>query len=229
MKLEVRCAQCGKGYLVDEAKIPLEGGIVPCQVCGTTITLRPRASAPPPAPAGPPAKPLVAAPPFAPATPSAAENEVCCPRCGLHFNPANRAEREPSTRPTVLLVEDMDYFVEIARDALGGRYELKVAKSVDEARSVLAGGGIDLLLLDLTLEGGQDGLRLLRESPGKTCPVLLFTAQDESEMYGDGWTRLLAMGIDDVVIKGMNMGEILTRKVAALLGEPQAKDTYQQR
>jgi predicted Zn finger-like uncharacterized protein len=224
MKIEVRCAQCGKGYLVDEAKIPSEGGTVPCQVCGTTITLKPRASAPPPAPPRPLAKPAVA-----PATPNSAENEVCCPRCGLHFNPANRTEREPSARATVLIVEDMDYFVEIARDALAGRYELKVAKSVDEARSILAGGGIDLLLLDLTLEGGQDGLRLLRESPGKTCPVLLFTAQDESEMYGDGWTRLLAMGIDDVVIKGMNMGEILARKVAALLGEPQAKDTYQQR
>jgi DNA-binding response OmpR family regulator len=127
------------------------------------------------------------------------------------------------------VVEDMDYFVEIARDALAGRYELKVAKSVDEASAILARGGIDLLLLDLTLEGGQDGLRLLRESPGKTCPVLLFTAQDESEMYGDGWTRLLAMGIDDVVIKGMNMGEILARKVSVLLGEPQAKDSYQQR
>jgi DNA-binding response OmpR family regulator len=85
---------------------------------------------------------------------------------------------------------------------------------------------IDLVLLDLTLEGGQDGLRLLREGPGKTCPVLLFTAQDESEMYGDGWTRLLALGVDDVVIKGMNMGEILSRKVAALLGEPQPQDTY---
>lgn len=224
MKIEVRCAQCGKGYLVDESRIPPEGAIVPCQVCGTTITLKPGLAVSPPAP---PAAPAVATPP--PKPPVAAESEVCCPRCGLHFSPANRAEREPSTRATVLLVEDMDYFIEIARDALAGRYELKIAKGVDEAQAILGRGGIDLLLLDLTLEGGQDGLRLLRESPGKTCPVLLFTAQDESEMYGDGWTRLLAMGIDDVVIKGMNMGEILSRKVSALLGEPQAKDTYQQR
>jgi hypothetical protein len=55
--------------------------------------------------------------------------------------------------------------------------------------------------------------------------VLLFTAQDESEMYGDGWTKLLSLGVDDVVIKGMNMGEMLTRKVAALLGEPLPHDT----
>jgi DNA-binding response OmpR family regulator len=143
----------------------------------------------------------------------------------MHFTPAGEPER--TSRPTVLIVEDMDYFTEIARDALGGRYELKCAKTVAEARGLLAGGRIDLLLLDLTLEGGQDGLRLLREPPGKTCPVLLFTAQDESDMYGDSWTRLQALGADDVVIKGMNMGESLTRKVAALLGEALPQDGVQ--
>ena len=47
-------------------------------------------------------------------------------------------------RPTLLIVEDMDYFVEIARDALGGRYELKIARTLDEARALLHQGGIDL-------------------------------------------------------------------------------------
>ena len=120
----------------------------------------------------------------------------------------------------------MDYFVEIARDALGGRYELKIAKTLGEARTLLLQGGIDLMLLDLTLQQGEDGLRLLREPPGKVCPVLLFTAQDESEMYGDGWEKLLALGVDGVVIKGMNMNETLSRKVAEMLGEPLAQEGY---
>jgi DNA-binding response OmpR family regulator len=120
----------------------------------------------------------------------------------------------------------MDYFIEIARDALAARYQLKVAKTLAEARALLVQGGIDLLLLDLTLENGEDGLRLLREPPGKICPVLLFTAQDESEMYGDGWAKLLAMGVDDVVIKGMNMDEALSRKVAEMLGEPLPQDAF---
>jgi CheY-like chemotaxis protein len=145
--------------------------------------------------------------------------DVCCPRCGLHFTPEAHLA-SPDQRPTVLLVEDLEYFVEIARDALSGKYEVKTARSVGEARAELLRGGIDLLLLDLALEGGEDGLALLREAPGKTCPILLFTAQDESEMYGEGWSRLQALGVDDVVIKGMNMGEMLTRKVATLLGEP---------
>ena len=58
----------------------------------------------------------------------------------------------------------------------------------------------------------------LRRHP-KPCPVLAFTAEDESEMYGEGWSRLQAAGIDDVVRKGMNVNEALLRKVAAALGE----------
>lgn len=214
MKLEVRCGGCGKGYLVDESKMPVGGGFVPCQSCGATIELK--APRPPafraPSPVMPP--------------PAARASEVCCPRCNLHFVPDAKSKPLTSGRPTVLVVEDMEYFVEIARDALAGRYELKVAKTLDEARAILAQGGIDLLLLDVTLEKGEDGLRLLKEPPGKLCPVLLFTAQDESEMYGEGWARLQALGVDDAVIKGMNMDEALQRKVAEMLGESLPQDAF---
>ena len=56
--------------------------------------------------------------------------------------------------------------------------------------------------------------------------MLLFTAQDESDMYGDGWAKLKALGVDDAVIKGMNMDEMLLRKVAAMLGEPLPEDAF---
>jgi esterase/lipase len=36
-------------------------------------------------------------------------------------------------------------------------------------------------------------------------------------MYGDAWSELKGYGADDVVVKGMQMGETLARKVAALL------------
>jgi CheY-like chemotaxis protein/DNA-directed RNA polymerase subunit RPC12/RpoP len=236
VKIELRCSRCGKGVLVDESQAPVEGGYLPCVFCGSTIVIKPRpvaarparaaapvAEAPAPTTA-PPAPAATAAP--ADSVPAAPSTEVCCPRCGLHFTPERRRDEVRAARPVVLLVEDMDYFVEIARDALAARYEVRHAKTVAEARALLARGGVDLLLLDVVLEDGQDGLRLLQEAPGKTCPVLLFTAQDESEMYGERWDRLRALGVDDVVMKGMNMGETLTRKVGALLGEPQAQDTY---
>lgn len=236
MKVEVRCPACGKGYLVDERRIPPAGSSVLCQACGARIALppparktRPAATAPRPAsaPPAPPASSSSAASPVnAPsAAPAERPGEVCCPRCGLHFVPsAARATEAALERRTVLLVEDMDYFVEIAREALASRYEVKIAKSLDEARAVLLNGRVDLMLLDLTLERGEDGLALLRETPGKVCPVLLFTAQDESEMYGAEWEAMKTAGVDDVVIKGINMGETLLRKVAALLGEPLSAD-----
>jgi predicted Zn finger-like uncharacterized protein len=219
MKVEVRCRACGKGYLVEESKIPAGGGSVSCQACGARIDIKVKAPARPPAPPTP-----AAPPPEVPVADGTRRGEVSCPRCGLHFVPGAQAAPAPGARRTILIVEDLHYFVEIARDALAGRYEVKTARTVEEARAILATGGIDLILLDLTLEGGQDGLRLLREPPGKVCPVLLFTAQDESEMYGEGWANLRAVGVDDVVIKGMNMGEALLRKVGDLLGDAQLQD-----
>ena len=38
-------------------------------------------------------------------------------------------------------------------------------------------------------------------------------------MYGDSWEELRALGADDMVLKGMNVGESLLRKVGALLGK----------
>jgi predicted Zn finger-like uncharacterized protein len=223
LKIEVRCDGCGKGYLVDEGKLPPGGGFVPCQSCGATITLH--APAMVPRAPSPKNEDLPAAAHAAGGEPERA-GEVCCPRCNLHFVPDAQTAAKSAGRPTILVVEDMEYFLEIAREALAERYEVKTAKSVDEARAILLGGGIDLLLLDVTLERGEDGLRLLREPPGKICPVLLFTAQDETDMYGDGWANLRALGIDDVIIKGMNMDEALSRKVAEILGQPVEQDRF---
>lgn len=206
MKFEVRCPSCGRGYLVDPAKVPAQGGVIHCQKCGATI---PVSSPEPPAPA-----------PIPPQAPAA---EVVCPRCGLHFVPAAaRPAAGGGQRRVVLVVEDMDYFLEIATDALRGKYEVRTAKTVGEAVRQLRAGGIDAVLLDLNLEHGEDGLEILRLHP-KACPVIAFTAQDEEEMYGEGWERLQALGVDDIVRKGMHMTETLQRKVGAALGEPESE------
>lgn len=223
MKIEVRCPACGKAYLVDPAKVPPAGGVVACVACGASIAIGAPASLEPAAPptAGPAPRPTLprAAAPEPPA-------EVVCPRCALHFIPDRTRPKAPEgARARILVVEDMPYFLEIARDALSERYDVCAASTVDEGLRVLAGGGIDLILLDLTLQNGEDGLRLLREMRVKRCPVLLFTAQDESEMYGDGWERVRDLGIDDVVFKGMNMAETLVRKVGVLLGEVESPST----
>lgn len=221
MKVEIRCPACGRGYLVDEAKIPPAGGKATCKACGGAIELPKRAPSPPAPrqPAAPsPAPQKASRASGSPTTPS--DGTVVCPRCGLHFSPARTGPAtRGASRPTVLVVEDMDYFLEIAKDALSPKYEVKTASTLAEARRALSAGGVDAILLDLTLRNGEEGLTLIREMPFKPCPVLLFTAADESEMYGESWAKLRSLGVDDLVIKGINVGESLCRKVGTLLGE----------
>jgi CheY-like chemotaxis protein len=136
----------------------------------------------------------------------------------LHFHlDAAPSPEHRSARPTVLVVEDMSFFQEMAREALASKYDVKCATSVAEARQVLAAGRVDIVLLDLVLGDGEDGLSLLRGFASKPCPILVFTAQDESELYGARWDELRALGADDLVFKGINTGETLVRKVDELL------------
>ncbi len=157
-------------------------------------------------------------PPVPSSTVAAGGEEVVCPRCGLHFQPRPRPARTAEGgRKTVLVVEDNPYFIEIAQEALGERFNVRNARTFDEAWSALASGGIDLLVLDLTLDKGEGGRALLQQLGIKPCPILIFTARDESEMYGEEWDELRALGADDMVLKGMNVGETLTRKACELL------------
>ena len=236
MKVEIRCPSCQKVYLVDEAGL---GSELPCPGCAVHIA--PRIPASPsrdlPVLSADESETLAEATSAAvdravvtapvarpPADPRPAQKprgaEIVCPRCKLHFVPRGQTEalQGSDKRQTVLVVEDMDYFQEIARDALATDFNVRTAESVAEAREILRAGGISLLVLDLTLDGGDHGLDLLREFPAKPCPILIYTAKDESEMYGDSWEELQNLGADDIVIKGMNVGESLVRKVSALLG-----------
>lgn len=203
-KFEVQCPACHELYLLEQDAVPAGGGKIPCLNCGGLIPVsiaEPEISVPEP-----------------PAATAAAE-EVICPRCQLHFVPRVAQEQDPlSTRRTVLVVEDMEYFREIAKDALGELYEVKTADSPAEALRILGLGGIDLLVLDLSLEHTEDGLGLLTQLQPKPCPILIFTAEDEAEMYGERWEMLQQYGADDLVMKGMNVGEMLFKKVGDLLG-----------
>jgi CheY-like chemotaxis protein len=153
-------------------------------------------------------------------TPVSAYEQVVCPRCNLHFQPRQRPSERAVAQKTILVVDDLAYFRQIAKDALEPTFGVKTAATADEARELIAAGGIDLLVLDLTLDGSNAGRELLAELRPKPCPILIFTAQDESEMYGENWENLKRLGADDLVIKGMQVAESLARKASTLLGVP---------
>jgi CheY-like chemotaxis protein len=222
-KTEVHCPECGGAWTIDKpragemlcprcmTRIPLTGSVVRGAVPRPAAPVPPAAeSAPAPtAPAAGEAAVPVGAPP--------AGGPVVCPRCQLHFVPRSATEPPASGRPTILVVDDLAYFRQLAADALEPTFAVRTAATSAEAREFLAAGGIDLLVLDLTLDGCNAGRDLLAELTPKPCPILIFTAQDESMMYGEPWEELQRLGADDVVIKGMKVAESLARKASALL------------
>ena len=81
---------------------------------------------------------------------------------------------------TLLLVEDDIPTQEFMKMALGKKYKIFTAVSADEARSSLDANAIDLVLMDLSLKGDEDGLQLtrtLRQSERfKRLPIIALTA-----------------------------------------------------
>jgi len=89
---------------------------------------------------------------------------------------------QPPTRPCVLVVEDDPETQGFMRVLLGRRYEVLLAGSGDELRRRLESDGerIRVVLMDLSLKGGEDGLQLTRalraQDRWKTLPVIAVTA-----------------------------------------------------
>lgn len=137
------------------------------------------------------------------------------PTC-LHFSPM------PAR---LLLIDDDARLTAMLGDYLGAAgFEVAVAGSLAEARSQLASGAFDLLVLDLML-GDGDGLDFCRELRGdahtRRLPVLMLSAR------GEPMDRILGLelGADDYLAKPFEPRELQAR-IKALLrrAEPQSQD-----
>ena len=248
----VSCPGCNTSYSLDERKIPSGGGHLTCRECGNKWKVGgpPRVSQPGAAESAAPkaeaasqrsetASPVTAAPVTPASIPRSDSSAhltrpVNCPKCGHFFVPAAAHTAEavsshsgatPKTRPRILLVEDQNYFAEMTREALGESFETTVASTLSSARALVDSGNFDLVILDLSLEEGQDGSHVLKTTRKRGIPVLIFTARDETELYGGGWDQLKAAGASDILFKGMNVGDELRKRVQALIAAPQKRPT----
>jgi DNA-binding NtrC family response regulator len=106
--------------------------------------------------------------------------------------------------PVVLFVDDEEGLLELYRTAFTREgYAVEVSATLDGARTRLAGGGVDLVVLDIRMAEGS-GLTLLREikSTEHRLPVVLSTAYAR---FQDDFASWLA---DSYVVKSSDLGEL---------------------
>jgi len=110
--------------------------------------------------------------------------------------------------PMILAVDDEPEILTLLADYMGSRgFRVVTAPNAQDARNILGGTKVDLVLLDITMPG-EDGLSLarhLREHHGP--PVILVTALGAvtDKIVG------LEVGADDYVTKPFEMRELLAR------------------
>ena len=119
----------------------------------------------------------------------------------------------------MLVVEDQDYFYQLAKEALGDQYDTVTVRTSGAALREIERCKPDLLVLDLLLAEGSHGKEVLEGLTDRSFPILIFTSQDEREMFGrKQWDELRQLGASDILLKGINVADDLQRKVEALLG-----------
>jgi two-component system KDP operon response regulator KdpE len=117
----------------------------------------------------------------------------------------------------VLLIEDDRELRATLRDALEVEgYRVATAASLAEARATLrqalAGGSVDLVLLDLGLPDGEGESLLAALREQRLAPVIVISARHTD----DRKIRLLDAGADDYLVKPFSVGELLARMRVAL-------------
>jgi signal transduction histidine kinase len=114
----------------------------------------------------------------------------------------------------VLIVDDSLTVRSELADALGD-YEVACAASGEEALTLLAGGGVDAILLDLIMPG-LSGLetcqRIKAEAAWRDLPVLILSAQSESQALKE----CINAGADDYVTKSADYTVLKARLKAQL-------------
>jgi DNA-binding response OmpR family regulator len=119
----------------------------------------------------------------------------------------------------ILVCDDEVGLREMVQEYLAKRgFKVSTAANADELRTILASGGIDLIVLDINMPG-EDGLSALRSlRADNPVPVIMLTAAGEviDRILG------LEMGADDYLGKPVDLRELEARIKAVLRrkGEP---------
>ncbi|NQT63947.1 MAG: response regulator [Candidatus Marinimicrobia bacterium] len=109
-----------------------------------------------------------------------------------------------SDQKHILYVEDHYDSQMLIRSMLQGQYQVSCVKTTAEADEILESHSIDMVLMDLSLEGDEDGLmmvRRLRSLPKyNSIPIIAITAH----AYPADRQQALDAGCDAFVTKPVN-------------------------
>ena len=114
----------------------------------------------------------------------------------------------------ILLVEDnpgdVTLLTVMLTDEGGSRFEIETASRIGAAVERLAKGGIDVVLLDLTLPDAQglDAVIRLREY-ARTIPIIVQTGLDDENLA----VQAMHHGAQDYIVKGSVDGKLLVRMI----------------
>ncbi len=108
----------------------------------------------------------------------------------------------------ILLVEDNEIIVKGLKYLLEQeKFDIKIAKNIVEAKTIIKKQKFDLYLLDITLPDG-DGYEVCQYvKKQKDVPVIFLTAKDEELNV----VQCLDMGADDYIIKPFRNRELISR------------------
>jgi signal transduction histidine kinase/CheY-like chemotaxis protein len=112
--------------------------------------------------------------------------------------------RTAARKATILIVEDDEDNQSLIRKTLENQFEIRLASSADEARHELDGHSVDLILMDWSLHGAEDGVTLTRSlrqnERFKKIPVVAVTAhalpEDRKLAVATGFDAFLGKPID---------------------------------
>jgi PAS domain S-box-containing protein len=123
-------------------------------------------------------------------------------------SPQQRGAQERSQARTILVVEDDEQTQEYMRVLLKKEYSIRIATSGTEAWEILSQNGIDLILMDLSLRGEEDGLHLTRRIRENltfhTIPIIAITAH----AFPDDKQKSLAAGCNAYLSKPFQIDEL---------------------
>lgn len=118
-------------------------------------------------------------------------------------------------RLAILIVEDDPHSQLYFTKLLSGLYDTAVAASAREAWDLLHGRSFDLVLMDISLKGDEDGLSLTRrlraEEAFRKLPIVAVTAY----AFPDDKRRALEAGCTDYLPKPVSSND-LHRMIAEL-------------